>query len=495
MTNPWRKILGIGVITFFVVLLITYSYCQGNSACVSPLQPNLSTASKDQLQSAVTKAKKKVKKKTKTSILPPGPSYADPALMPSSTNVSIPAPATSVPASNISMPPAASMPVSESAPTPPPPPPPPPPEMTGFPPPMAPTTPDASIAATMPSTVAATMPSTEGTANSSTTAAGSDANASVNNNTSTAGGSGVATGAGTGTGTDTAAGANSAVGVVDTTTGTGSTLAGNGSRSPDANASVGNTSGGASLPDMFAYCDSGSVHSDTHDGAFQDKFSSQFLDTLPNIKVTGGTNRSDNFVNPCHLRFLAMGLAPFEAMLKTIKTKVIISRESLGPGYRAFTSIDGETVVIIAPGSYSRPIPPQEFLNLVRHEFGHVLHILWLNDPKRSEWEALIHTNATNEQGVLSLSEYGATRGEPGKDPHVYEALAEDLLSLMLFGRDAIEAKRPEFLPVYDFLNNSFTVDRFGSRRYQGTVDYNATFPSGRDATRLTEYPLPEVTP
>lgn len=57
----------------------------------------------------------------------------------------------------------------------------------------------------------------------------------------------------------------------------------------------------ASIPDMYSYCDFESAHTDARDSAYLDKLSSQFLDKLPNIKVTGGTNRYDNFVNPCHL--------------------------------------------------------------------------------------------------------------------------------------------------------------------------------------------------
>lgn len=479
MTNPWRKILGIGVITFFIVLTITYSYCQGNSSCVSPLQPNLSTASTDQLQSAVTKFKRKVKKKK--SILPPGPSYADPALAPSSMMPQMPPLEMPMPTPEAPTVVEQSVVAAPSMPVPPPPiaefQPPPPPSMMDVPPPMAPTIPDPAISTSMPQaadsgaavgrvdTPPTTMPSydpsmlmpTPPTMPDSTTMPSYDPSSIM-----------------------PPPSAPPTVPSMDTTS------------FATPGPSMMTT---ASIPDMYSYCDFESAHMDARDGAYLDKLTSQFLDQLPNIKVTGGTNRYDNFVNPCHLRFLAMGLAPFQEMLKTIKTKVIISRESLGPGYRAFTSIDGDTVVIIAPTSYSRPMTPQEFLNLIRHEFGHVLHILWLNDAKRSEWDSLIHTGATNEQGVLSLSEYGATRGEPGKDPHVYEALAEDLLSLLLFGRDTIESRRPEFLPVYDFLNSSFSLERFGSRRYQGSVDYDSIFPSGRDATRLIKYPLPEMTP
>lgn len=492
MSNPWQKIFGLGVIVFFIVLLVTYSYCDGNSSCVTPLQPNLSTASTDQLQSAVTKFKRKVKKKK--SILPPGPSYADPALAPSSMMppkmaqmpvATPPAPSESVTTSDTAMAPsmplltpevppfaepgavaAPSMPISppliaESQP-----PPPPPSMMVDVPPAIAPTPPELYNPTTL-------MPTTSTITDS--TIPESKAGISQTGLTPT-------------DATVTIPPYTPPSMVYDPT------MLPTASTTPPQMPTLALSS---TIPplmtNMYTYCDFESTHMDARDGAYQDKLSSSFLDKLPNIKVTGGINRYDNFVNPCHLRFLAMGLAPFQEMLKNINTKVIISRESLGPGYRAFTSIDGATVVIIAPDSYSRPMTPQEFLNLVRHEFGHVLHILWLNDAKKVEWDSLIHTGATNAQGVLSLSEYGATRGEPGRDPHVFEALAEDLLSLLLFGRDTIEVKRPEFLPVYDFLNSSFSVERFGSRRYQGSVDFDTVFPSGRDATRLIEYPLPEI--
>lgn len=217
---------------------------------------------------------------------------------------------------------------------------------------------------------------------------------------------------------------------------------------------------------------------------FAEQVPVNFLSQFKNISVSVvGANAADQH----DLDLLALAAYPFRAMLPKINTVIFLhyTPDTIGQGVRAFVTEYGKVMNLIAPAAYFRKIPDGEWINVVRHEFFHVFHDQILSDTDRKLWDQLVFATGKVDQ-KLAFSEYGTYDN--------YEVLSEDAISLLLLSAEEVAAKRPDLKALYDFLSARFQVERFSDRRLRQTLPLDQTFPSGKDATKLTDYPLPQFT-
>ena len=215
--------------------------------------------------------------------------------------------------------------------------------------------------------------------------------------------------------------------------------------------------------------------------------SNYFYEKIPknwnpaNIIIASG---SGGKVKKEDIDLVRRAIYPFKDMISKIKLVIYIhyNKNALGKGIRAYTSSYGKVMNIIAPDSYSfRKISNREYIAILRHEMGHVIHDQVLTYSDRKSWEKLVLKNGKvlNDAGFSSYGRYDE-----------YEALSEAMIGLM-FTDAKLTAKQKKLLEkMYDFLEKHFRIIKFEDQR--DSYVFNSSKIS-KDATRIfDDYPLPQ---
>ena len=186
------------------------------------------------------------------------------------------------------------------------------------------------------------------------------------------------------------------------------------------------------------------------------------------------------------VELVQQALAPFREMVPNIKLIIYIhyNMDALGKGIRGYTSSYGKVMNIIAPDSYSyRYITDREYVAILRHEMGHVIHDQILTYADRKNWEKLVLADG-KVKADSQFSKYA------GYDE--YEALSETMIGLLFTDAEVTAEQKKLLKNIYDFFEKHFQITNFEDQRDSYTWK-NSNMP--KDATRVfDDYPLPQFT-
>jgi hypothetical protein len=196
-----------------------------------------------------------------------------------------------------------------------------------------------------------------------------------------------------------------------------------------------------------------------------------------NVIVASGD--SDGVGNN-ELNLIRLALYPFRDTLKDVPELHIYIHyklDALGKGIRAFVTEGGKVMNIIAPNAYSLRQPQisdREYIAILRHEFGHVIHDQVLSSADK---KGKIKSDAR-------FSQYAAL--------DEYEALSESLIGLLFVDANTVSNFNDSYKKMYDFLRTKFDILEFAALRDTYTVPTDAS-KLPKDATRVfNTYVLPE---
>ncbi len=203
-----------------------------------------------------------------------------------------------------------------------------------------------------------------------------------------------------------------------------------------------------------------------------------------NVTVAAG---GGDGVGKNELNLIRLALYPFRDTLKNVPELHIYIHyklDALGKGIRAFVTEGGKVMNIVAPHAYSlRQIPDREYIAILRHELGHVLHDQILSSADRKEWEKIVFENGKVKSDAR-FSQYA------GSDE--YEALSESLIGLLFVDANKASNFNDSYKKMYDFLRTKFDILEFAALRDTYTVPTDAS-KLPKDATRVfNTYVLPE---
>lgn len=205
-----------------------------------------------------------------------------------------------------------------------------------------------------------------------------------------------------------------------------------------------------------------------------------------NVIVASGD--SDG-VGKNELNLVRLALYPFRDTLKNVPELHIYIHyklDALGKGIRAFVTEGGKVMNVIAPNAYSLRQPQisdREYIAILRHEFGHVIHDQVLSNADRKEWEGIVFESGKIKDDAR-FSQYA------GSDE--YEALSEALIGLLFVDANTVSNFNDSYKKMYDFLRTKFDILEFAALRDTYTIPTDAS-KLPKDATRVfNTYVLPE---